>query len=202
MSIGLGAIVADTQYVVKYTNGMFVLQGPSYIHAMCFLFNEAPSETEIASLKSKYGCNDIMIAIDRNSLFSVEWIGEKVQVFSGGEFENIYTTELALERAYYENWKAARIQDTLKLTMLYVPWLDVNQKIEYRSIATNKVNEYMINSIQVNLETFTMTVNVSRFYPFYPWLRNTLSWEDYAENTWDELTELYWDEMTYYGLTV
>jgi len=143
-----------------------------------------------------------MIAIDRDSLFSVEWIGEKVQVFSGGEFENIYTTELALERAYYENWKAARIQDTLKVTTLYVPWLDVNQKIEYRSIATKKVNEYMISSIQVNLETFTMTMNMSRFYPFYPWLRNTLSWEDYAENTWDELTELYWDEMTYYGLTV
>ena len=199
-SVGTGEIMADTQYVIKYTNGVFVLQGPSIIHAMCFLFNEPPSDDEIASLKSKYGCNDIMFAIDRDSLFSVEWIGEKVQVFTGGEFDNIYTTELALERAYFENWKAARIQDTLKLTTLYVPWLDVNQKIEYRSIATKKVNEYMVNSIQVNLETFTMTVNVSRFYPYYPWLRNTLTWADYADNTWDELTDLYWDEMTYYGL--
>lgn len=195
-----GEILADTQYVVKYTNGAYALQGPSIIHAMCFLFNSAPSDTEIATLKSKYGCNDIMIAIDRNSIFSVEWIGEKVQVFTGGEYESIYTSELALERAYYENWKAARMQDTLKLTMLYVPWLDVNKKIEYRSIATQKVNEYMVNSIQVNLETFTMSVGVSRFYPYYPWLRNSLHWQDYTEVTWNELTDLYWDEMTYYGL--
>lgn len=200
-SISAGDIIADTQYVVKYTNGMFVLQGPSVIHAMCFLFNAPPSDGEIAVLRSKYGCNDIMIAIDRDSIFSVEWIGEQVRVLSGGEFDNIYTTELALERAYYENWKAARVQDTLKLTMLYVPWLDVNQKIRYRSVATNKVNEYMVNSIQVNLETFTMAVDVSRFYPYYPWLRNTLAWSNYSNHTWEELEDVYWDEMTYRGVS-
>lgn len=188
---------ADIQYVVRYTNGYFLLQGQSNIHAMCFLFNSMPDEREIDELRRKYGCLDIMIMLDRDSLFSVEWIGERVRVLSGGEYENIYTTELAEERAYYENWQTARVQDTLRLTTLYVPWVDVNQKIEYRSIATGKTNEYLINSIQVNLESFTMTMNVSRFYPFYPWLRKAVTWGEYSATGWNEIEGWYWDEVAY-----
>lgn len=192
-----GEIKKDTQYVIKYTNDVFALQGESEVHGMCFLYNEPPSEDEILDIKSKYNCNNIKIMIDRDSQFSIERIGEKIRVFSGGEYENIYTNELALERAYYENWKSARIQDTLQLEMIYVPWLDVNQKISYRSIVNGETNEYLVQSIRANTENFTMSVTMIRFYPFYPWLRKRSTWGDYKETTWGELEDLYWDEMIY-----
>lgn len=186
-------------YVVKYVTAdqVFVLQGESEIHAMCFLFNERPSDAELATLKSKYGCNNIRIIIDKDSQYAVEWIGEHVQVFSEGDYANIYTTQLAMERAYYENWQTARIQDVLQLETLYVPWLDVNQKVEYRSIVDGKVRTYLVNSIDASAETFTMTVTLSRYYPMYPWLRRSMTWQDYSDTTWGSLSDLYWDEMIY-----
>jgi len=186
-------------YVVKYVTAdqVYVLQGESEIHAMCFLFNERPTDAELATLKSKYGCNNIRIIIDKDSQYAVEWIGEHTQVFSEGDYANIYTTQLAMERAYYENWRTARMQDVIQLSMLYVPWLDVNQKVEYQSIVDGKTRTYLVNSIDVSAETFTMTVTLSRYYPMYPWLRRSMTWGDYSDTTWGSLSDLYWDEMIY-----
>jgi len=197
VAIQWGDMKAGIQYVVKYTNQTYVLQGASLIHAMCFTFTEGPSTETINSLKSKYACQDITILINRHSQFTIDWVGERVQVLTGGEYEDIYTTELALERASYETWRKARVQDTIRLEMIYVPWLDVNQRVDYCSIVTGEENSYLVQSIQTNIETFTMTVVLSRYYPYYPWLRESAKWEEYAETTWEELTDLYWDEVMY-----
>ena len=45
-----GEIKKDTQYVIKYTNDVFALQGESEVHGMCFLYNEPPSEDEILDM--------------------------------------------------------------------------------------------------------------------------------------------------------
>jgi len=197
VNVQWGDLKEGTQYVVKYTNFTYVLQGPSIIHAMYFLFSERPDDKIIAALKSKYGCQDIGIMIHRDSQFTIDWIGERVLVCDGGEYEDIYTTKLALERASYETWKRARVQDTIRLEMLYVPWLDVNQKVRYKSIVTDEEADYLVQSIQVNVETFTMYVSLTRYYPYYPWLRGSTKWEDYGETSWSELSGLYWDEIMY-----
>lgn len=192
-----GEMKAGVQYVMKYTNQVFVLLGQSIIHAMCFFYSEYPDEETLANLKAKYACNDIVFFIDRDSPFTIENIGERVQVFTGGEFEDIYTTNLAKERASYETWRSARTQDTLQLEMIYVPWLDVNQKVRYKSIVTGEENDYLVQSIQVQLETFTMNVVLNRYHPFYPWLRTSKTWGDYKDTEWGNLKELYWDEVAY-----
>lgn len=81
--------------------------------------------------------------------------------------------------------------------MIYVPWLDVNQKVCYRSIVNGETNEYLVHSIRANTENFTMSVTMIRFYPFYPWLRKSALWVDYKDTTWGELKDRYWDEMIY-----
>ena len=194
-----GEMREGVQYVIKYTSQTFILQGPSIIHAVCFLYSEQPDAKTLNNLKEKYGCNDISIMIDRDSRFTIDWIGERVQVLTGGDYDNIYTTKLASERAIYETWKRARFQDVLRLETLYVPWLDVNQRVSYKSIITGKEEEYIIDSIQVNIETFSMTMTLSRYYPYYPWLRDSLNWSYYYNNgtVWGSLSELYWDEVMY-----
>jgi len=196
-SVSSGELKAGIHYVVKYTNGNYILLGQSNIHAICFLYTERPDPETVAVLKSRYNCNDITIMVDRNSRFTIDWIGQRVQVLSGGEFEDIYTTKLALERASYETWKKARAQETLQLETLYVPWLDVNQKVAYKSIVSGEENEYIVDSIQVNIESFSMTLTMSHYYPYYPWLRKSTVWGDYAGVQWSSLADLYWDEMAY-----
>ena len=199
LPIKRGAIRGDIQYVVKYTAGHFVLQGQSNIHVICFEYNAMPSEDEIEKLRRNYGCQDVKIVVNRYSDFSVEKIGVQKQVLLGGEYDNIYTTELAFERASYENWQKARQQETLTLTTLYMPWLDVNKKIEYRSIITGEVHEYMIKAISVNYPDFTMQLSLTRFYPYYPWLRRTNTWAALSKGgkTWKDVSNLLWSEAMY-----
>lgn len=190
---------AGTQYVVKYTDSHFVLQGPSYIHVICFEYNARPNADTIEALKTTYGCQDIKIIVNRYSEFSVEKVGVLKQVLKDGGYANIYTTDLAYERASYENWQKSRKQDEITLTMLYVPWLDVNQKVRYASLTGGDEADYLVKTISTSLDNCTMQITMTRFYPYYPWLRPTNTWGmlNNGTNYWGDIDELYWDEILY-----
>ena len=165
-----GLMQPERAYVVKYQDKKFLLQGEATIHAMCMEYTQMPNEQAIAYLKEFYNCNDIQIVVNPESRFACDVIGVKAQVLSDGDFANIYTTQLAHERAAYENWKSTRLQDSLTIDTLFVPWLDVNQKIEYTSIATGITAQYLVKKIQVKPSSGTMTISLVKFYPLYPWL--------------------------------
>lgn len=169
-SLNAGELTADVNYVVKYVDGKFILQGEMLIHVMCMEYNERPSESKIIGLKSFHNCENIQFTIVPNSPYACDRIGIVKQVLSEGEYQNIYTTQLAYERASYENWKATRLQDDITLETLFVPWLDVNQKVEYKSIATGETHQYLIRKIQVNPQSGTMSLSLARFYSLYPWM--------------------------------
>lgn len=97
-------------------------------------------------------------------------IGEIPIVLSGGEYENIMSNDLALERAKYEIYRRCRLNDTISLTTIPIYWADVNWKISYTPLSGEKrTNEYMVQSVSIPLNiTSTQSWNLSRFYPFYP----------------------------------
>ena len=198
--LNAGELLPDKHYVVLYSevineeaiadpetgldeNGevplikRFILQGLSFIHAMCMEYRVQPTEAEIEKLKRDHNCDDIRFTINAESPFAVDYMAENgamgngiiKQVLTGGDYANIYTTQLALERAAYENWKTTRLKDVIKVTTLLVPWLDVNQKIEYTSILTGETHQYLIQDININFVEFTMDMTLQRFYPLYPW---------------------------------
>lgn len=91
-------------------------------------------------------------------------IGEIHLVLKDGEYNNIYTDQLALERARYELYLHCRMQDTIDLTMVPIYWLDVNRKIYINSVGINAA--YITKSIQIDLSpTGLMQVNAIKFYP-------------------------------------
>ena len=92
------------------------------------------------------------------------------QPLSGGEFENIYSSELAQQRAEYEVWKSTRLQEQTEFTMITVPFLDVNQKIEFTSLRTGVKKQYITKSISGDLMSGIMSVNAIKFYPLYPFI--------------------------------
>lgn len=91
-------------------------------------------------------------------------IGEIHLVLKDGEYNNIYTDQLALERARYELYLHCRMQDTIDLTMVPIYWLDVNRKIYINSAGVNAA--YITKSIQMDLSpTGSMQVSAIKFYP-------------------------------------
>lgn len=96
-------------------------------------------------------------------------VGEIRLVLYGGEYDNIYSDDLAQQRANYELWKRTRLEDTITLTCIPIPWLNVNQLVEYTSHESGETHQYIIKSITTDYnETGTQTIVMSRYYPLYP----------------------------------
>jgi hypothetical protein len=167
--IPVGAMTAGIPYVVKYSNERFYLQGELEIHAIVQERNAALSHEDQAQFKLDKNCRDVEWVINPDSPFAADAIGEIWQVKSDGEYANIYTTQLAIERGFYENWKTTRLQDKITLEMHLIPWMDVNKKIRRTNPMTGDVETFITQSISCDLKAFTMTVEAITFYPYLPW---------------------------------
>lgn len=98
-------------------------------------------------------------------------IGRIRHVLYGGEYENITSDKLALERAKYELWKATRLQDSITLTSIPNPWLDVNILISHaiRGKSQENAAQYIIKSISTDYGIEgTQSINAITYYPLYP----------------------------------
>lgn len=111
------------------------------------------------------------IAKDENpdSPFYINTIGEIRQVFYGDEYENIWSNDLAQQRANYELWLHTRLNDSISLSVVPLYWLDVNILVDYTRVNTTETNQYIIKSIDTSLSPDgTQTINMVRYYPSYP----------------------------------
>lgn len=98
-------------------------------------------------------------------------IGRIRHVLYGGEYENITSDKLALERAKYELWKRTRLQDSITLTSIPNPWLDVNVLISHaiRGKSQENAAQYIIKSISTDYGIEgTQSINAITYYPLYP----------------------------------
>lgn len=173
--IEAGAMTAGIPYCVRYADSRFILQGELEIHVIVQESKAQPSDRAVQKFKEDNACRDVQWVINADSPFACEENAvfgmdhEIRQVLMDGEYANIYTTELAFERARYENWKKTRLQDTSEISSIMIPWLDVNAKIAYTSPATGEVGTFLTQTIDFDFARWTMDVKCSRFYPYYPW---------------------------------
>ena len=171
-----GELIADVPYVLKVVmykeNGNIgykcILQGELQIRGIVKTVTKEQSEESIQIDKNNYACNNIYYKVEPDNVYAADKIGEYIRVCSGGDYDNIYTTQLAYERGRYENYKTTRLNHKATISTLIVPWLDVNQIIRYTSPVTGEVKKYLIKSINISIQEGIMTMNLSEFYPYYP----------------------------------
>lgn len=111
------------------------------------------------------------LAYDNNlvSPFYVDGsVGRIRYVCYGGDYDNIQSDALAKERAEYELYLRCRLQDTISLYIIPVPWLDVNVLIKHIAKDDTLAKEYMIQSISWSIGNGeTMTIIANQYYPLY-----------------------------------
>lgn len=105
-----------------------------------------------------------------NSPFYVEGeIGDIKITLAGGDYDNISTSELAMERAKWELYTRDRLNDSLSLTCLPIYWLDVNWLIYITLPTETEAKPFIIKEISTNGGvTGTQTVQLMSFYSYYP----------------------------------
>lgn len=133
-AISAGAMLAGFHYVISYSDSKFYLRGESQIHVIVQEVAVMPNSAEIAAFKTANACNNVKFIVNPDSPFAADVIGMRKQVLKDGEYADIYTTNLAFERAMFENYKKVRLNDTVELETFLLPNIDVNQKIQYGQV--------------------------------------------------------------------
>lgn len=87
----------------------------------------------------------------------------------GGEYENIYTNDLAVQRARYELYIRTNRQDAITMTCVPLPWLDVNTLVEFTLPNETEKKLWMIKNINTSQGVGdTQSIQMIRYYPLYP----------------------------------
>lgn len=111
------------------------------------------------------------IATDDNpeSPFYVDGsVGMIREVLSGGDYDNIMSDELALQRAKLEIYWKCRLNDSIALTCIPIPWVDVNILVSHAPKSGDRQKKYMIKSFSASYgDSTTMTINAISYYPYY-----------------------------------
>ena len=155
--------------------------GQSQSHAMAKFVDKMPSDTEIEADKKAESCDNLeyVVVTDPkdltnlyNSRFTIDRIGRRNLVCTGGEFDGYTNDEDTMTATKYQLWKNCRLTDTITLKMHLIPWLDVNQKVKYAAkyLKSDVPVEWITKKIDTTLGDGTMSVTLSRYYPYYPYI--------------------------------
>ena len=135
-------------------------------------FEEVKNVVEVYGKTLDDGTTPYAIALDDNPSSPFYAYGKAGQIriiLSGGEYDNIYTDDLAQQRADYELYLRCRLQDQLTITTVPIYWLDVNWLIEIT--LPNKQGEevtekYIIKKIDTTVGVNgTQTITMMKYYP-------------------------------------
>ena len=95
------------------------------------------------------------------SRFNVDGYGTFLNVLSK---EQLITNEECEDWAEYENLKTCKLQDSLTLQLIDIPFMDVNQKFQYKSKTDNQIGQYVVQKISNDFLSGTMTINAYKVY--------------------------------------
>ena len=85
-----------------------------------------------------------------------------------GEYDNIMSDDLAKQRADIELYWRCRLNDSISLATIPIPWLDVNIIMSHAMKLQGDPKKYMIQSYNVQYgDTNSMTISASSWYPYY-----------------------------------
>ena len=85
-----------------------------------------------------------------------------------GEYDNITSNYLAKQRAELELYWRCRLNDSISLATIPIPWLDVNIIMSHAMKLQGDPKKYMIQSYNAQYgDTNSMTISASSWYPYY-----------------------------------
>ena len=121
-------------------------------------------------------------------------------VCAGGEYDNIYSDDLAQQRARYEIYLKARLHDSINIKSVPIYWLDVNQIVDYTlPNNTTEENDYwLVKSISTDVSTDgTQSISAIRYYPEYSDI--SLYKSGRLKIITDESVDIIWSNRNYAG---
>lgn len=117
-----------------------------------------------AYFQKKYNVTRVEFETANESPFTIQKLGEILDVKTGGDYDNISSDDDAAYRAKIDNDTNCRLPDSVQITTLLLPFLDVNKKVTYKPFNDTDVHEYIIKSISHDFQGFTSSITLERYY--------------------------------------
>ena len=78
------------------------------------------------------------------------------------------TDDLAQQRANYELYMHTNMNDSITLSCVSFPWLDVNTLVSYTLQRTGETRQYLVKSFSYGFDVDdSMSITMIRYYPEY-----------------------------------
>jgi hypothetical protein len=136
---------------------------------ICYIYNPDTSKTFWQFMGELQPRAEIKDENPNSPFYVNSSVGDIKIVLSGGDYDNISTNELALERAQWELYTRDRLLDSLSLTVLPIYWLDVNWLIEITLPTENETKKFITKEITMSSGvTSVQTITLISYYDFYP----------------------------------
>lgn len=95
-------------------------------------------------------------------------MGDVVITLSGGEYDNITTSDLATQRAQWELYNRCRLQDNIQLTCVPIYWMDVNWVIEITLPDESEPQKFIVKQVSTDCAVGgVQTITAMKYYSFY-----------------------------------
>lgn len=88
------------------------------------------------------------------------------------DYSNLSDNAACYNQAEYLTYKSTAMMDTISLTTLVVPWLEVNTKIEYTTKYNNLTNQYIVKNLSWSTGNGTMSLTLYRFLESFSYVYN------------------------------
>lgn len=136
---------------------------------LCYMYNPNTTKTYWQFMGENQPRAEIKDENPSSPFYVNGSVGDIRIVLSGGDYDNISTNELAMERAQWELYTRCRLNDNLSLTCLPIYWLDVNWLVNITLPTENEAKPFIIKEISISSgTTATQSVTLVSYYDFYP----------------------------------
>lgn len=159
--------IKDASFVLRYRRAGMYAMGQWQIVATNILRCTEPTKEQIDTDMETYACDNVTYTIIPNSPFGVEKIGYRFRSYASGEYDDIQAIDDCITRAEYETWKSAKVGSTMSLNMVYIPWLQGNEKVEFRLSESGELKQWIVKSITSSHPHSTMTLTLEEFQEKY-----------------------------------
>lgn len=126
-----------------------------------FRYRRLNAEQNALFLLGQFQCQGRYIEESLDCPFSVTNLG--YEIVNSVDYDNLSDDAACYNQAEYLTYKSTAMMDTINLTMLVVPWLEVNTKIEYTPRYNITKAQYIIKNINWSTGEGIMNVTLYKF---------------------------------------
>ncbi|PNV62847.1 hypothetical protein C0033_07465 [Clostridium sp. chh4-2] len=148
------SLKSDTTYVFRYRR---LTADESGISSALFLLGQ-------------YQCYGKYVETSDLCPFSVQNLG--YEIAQSLDYDTLSDDAACYNQAEYLTYSTTAMMDTLTLTTLVIPWLEVNTKVEYTPKYSNEKNQYIIKSFSWSTGAGTMTLTLYKFLESFSFVSN------------------------------